>query len=64
MVLPGGRRDPQSIVRKLVGFCAGCGEEIYEGDDVIEIGDELIHETTVCAFDYCSHIGFSKVAGE
>jgi hypothetical protein len=66
MVLPNGYgiRDPQSVDRKLVGYCAGCGEGIYEGDEIIELGDEMIHESSSCAYDYCSSIGFHNAAGE
>jgi hypothetical protein len=55
-------RDPQD--GKVVCYCAGCGQEIYEGDAVIEFDREMIHENKDCAFDFCAEIGFSKLAGE
>lgn len=32
---------PEDVV---VGYCACCGDEIYEGDDVYEIDGDLIHD--------------------
>jgi hypothetical protein len=65
MVLPGHPiKDRESVELKLIGYCAGCGEEIYKGDDIIEIAGEMIHESRECAFDYCAEIGFAKTAGE
>jgi len=49
---------------RTVGYCAGCGDEIYEGDDIIEIMGEMIHESRDCAFDFCAEVGFTRVAGE
>ncbi|MED5052670.1 hypothetical protein P9850_12680 [Anoxybacillus rupiensis] len=55
-------RDPQDA--KVVGYCAGCGQEIYDGDEIIEINGEMIHENKDCAFDFCAEVGFARVAGE
>jgi hypothetical protein len=57
-------RDREAVELKVVGYCAGCGEEIHKGDDIIEIGNDMIHERSSCAYDYCSQIGFHNTAGE
>jgi hypothetical protein len=57
-------RDRESVFVRVVGYCTGCGEEIYEGDDIIEIAGEMIHESRECTFDYCAEIGFAKTAGK
>jgi hypothetical protein len=57
-------RDRESVFVRVVGYCVGCGDEIYENDDIIEIGDDMIHESSDCTFDFCSNIGFHKTAGE
>lgn len=50
-------RDPQHA--RVVAYCAGCGEEIYEGAEIIELpGGEMLHESRDCAYDFCTEIGF------
>lgn len=46
--IPEMRLDPPED--KPVAFCAHCGCEIYNGEEVYEIDDELIHED--CLADY------------
>lgn len=35
---------------KPVGYCAHCGQEIYEGETVYDIDGELIHEDCLADF--------------
>jgi hypothetical protein len=47
----------------IVCYCAGCGGEIYEGEEVWEVGKDMIHRRGDCAEMYISEIGFEKEAG-
>jgi len=31
-----------------VGTCAGCGREIYEGEDIIQIDEHMCHDDGDC----------------
>ncbi|NNV08076.1 hypothetical protein ETC03_17500 [Geobacillus sp. MMMUD3] len=43
---------------RVIGYCEGCGGEIYEGDDILEFTDGLmIHQDEWCAYDYCGKFG-------
>ena len=33
---------------RVVGTCSHCGEEIYEGDDIIEVDGEMICDSMEC----------------
>ena len=53
---------------KVICECAGCQEEIYEGDDVLEFDDVtgetvLVHQESSCAYEYVSAMATCKVAG-
>jgi hypothetical protein len=37
---------------KTAGECLGCGGEIYEGDEVYENEDGLVHDDTDCILQY------------
>jgi hypothetical protein len=54
-----GLADPQEA--RVVGECAGCGGEIYEGEEVWEVDGDLIHYGS-CETSYLSEKGFRKVA--
>lgn len=52
-------KEPQ-----IVAYCDGCGEEIYEGDDVYVFEDVILHQEARCCEDYIGHFATMKVAGE
>jgi hypothetical protein len=56
-------KEPEAIAE-----CAGCGKDIYRGDDVYEFEDygeiALIHQKADCCQHYVSEMSFCKVAGE
>ena len=48
---------------RIIGYCEGCGGEIYEGDDILEFTDGLmIHQDEWCAYEYCCKFGWPKQA--
>ena len=47
-----------------VGECAGCGEEIYIGEDIYDLGDTVVHSIDSCCMEYISNIAVCRVAGE
>ena len=49
---------------QVVGECAGCGEDIYEGQDIYDCEGELIHQNEECCSQYVSNRSWCKVAGE
>lgn len=54
---------------KVIGECAGCHEDILEGQDILEcneFGNEevLLHQDSECAYQFVTNISFCKVAGE
>ena len=49
---------------KVIAYCDGCGEEIYEGDDVYVFEDVMLHQDAHCCEDYIGHFATTKVAGE
>ncbi|MGG3808758.1 YqaI family protein [Geobacillus thermodenitrificans] len=47
----------------VVGYCDGCGDKIYEGEEVIEFPDGLvIHREQWCAYEYCCKYGAAQKA--
>lgn len=48
----------------VVGECAGCGEDIYLGDEVYDFGDGLTHQDSECCQQYVSNISICRTAGE
>ncbi|MEN0648882.1 hypothetical protein NSQ82_07615 [Caldifermentibacillus hisashii] len=49
---------------KVVGYCEGCGEKIYEGDDVYDYDGGMIHQDSSCCMDYVANMSRCIVAGE
>lgn len=49
---------------KVVGECAGCMEDILEGEDIYEFDDLLVHQSMACCQDYVSNRSVCRVAGE
>jgi len=53
----------------VIGECAGCEEDIHEGEDVLEFMDVdgetvMVHQNSDCTYQYVSDIAVCKVAGE
>lgn len=52
----------------VVGECAGCGENIYAGEDIYDYEGELelilVHQNTECCEQFVSDRSRCKVAGE
>jgi hypothetical protein len=54
---------------KVIDECAGCWEDIYEGEDVYEFvntfGEKaLIHQKDECCLQYIAGLSTCKIAGE
>jgi len=49
---------------KIIAYCDGCGEGIYEGQDIYEFEDVILHQDSQCCEDYIGHFAITKVAGE
>lgn len=47
---------------KVVGYCDGCGEEIFEGEDIYVLDDVVLHQDSLCCQDYISNAGRLEVA--
>ncbi len=37
---------------KILAYCAGCGGEIYKGEEVYEIDGDIIHKDSECLVSY------------
>lgn len=49
---------------KVVDYCQGCSEEIYEGQDIYEFAEGSVHNDSECCKQYIGSISLIKVAGE
>jgi hypothetical protein len=54
---------------KVIGECAGCHEDIVEGDDILECNEfcnetVLLHQDSECAYQFVAAISCCKVACE
>jgi len=47
---------------EVVGICEGCGEDIYEGDDIYDFNGAMIHQVSMCCMEYISNSAISTVA--
>lgn len=56
--------NDEPIELEVVGECAGCGEDIVEGDNIYQLDDFLIHSTTECCRDFIANNSFCRVAGQ
>lgn len=45
-----GLPDPQEA--KVMAYCKGCGEEIYEGGDVYRVNGDILHNDWECLVLY------------
>lgn len=53
----------------IVGECAGCLEDIYEGENILVFDDVhgetvMVHQDSECTYQYVSGMAYCKVAGE
>jgi hypothetical protein len=58
-----GLSDPQEKEHKVVGECAACGEDIVEGEEILEHFDLLIHDNEDCCHTFMREISLQKIAG-
>lgn len=54
---------------QVFGECAGCQEDIIEGDAYYEVElnhgvTEMVHQKSECCMDYVSNMSYCKTAGE
>jgi hypothetical protein len=53
---------------KVYGECAGCGEDIYAGEDYYEIRSSndvlMVHQKSDCCMDFVAEMAFCRTAGE
>ncbi|WP_052343610.1 hypothetical protein [Bacillus massiliigorillae] len=49
---------------EVIGECAGCGEEIYAGQDIYDCEGELVHQDEECCMQFVGNKSWCKVAGE
>ena len=47
---------------EIVGYCDGCGDEIYEGQDVFDHGDGLVHQDSECCLQFVGNMSICKEA--
>lgn len=47
---------------RVVDYCEGCGEEIFEGEDVYDYNGAMIHQESMCCMEYISNSAISTVA--
>ena len=47
---------------EVVGICEGCGEDIYEGDDIYDFNGAMIHQDSGCCEEYISNAAISIIA--
>jgi hypothetical protein len=48
--------------REVITYCDGCGEEIYEGEDVYIFDDVVLHQDSICCEKYISNTGHLAIA--
>jgi hypothetical protein len=53
---------------RVYGECAGCGEDIYAGEDYYEIRSSndvlMVHQKADCCMDFVADMAWSRTAGE
>lgn len=49
---------------KVIGECAGCQEDIYEGQYIYDFDGELVHQNPECCMNYVANMSVCKIAGE
>ena len=49
---------------KVIATCAGCEEDILEGQDIYEFAEGSVHNNSECCEQYVQAISMMKVAGE
>lgn len=49
---------------KVIGECAGCHEDIYEGEDIYDFDSGLVHQDSECCQQYVAEMSVCKLAGE
>ena len=54
---------------EIICECKGCGEEIYEGEDILEVdgpdGEKVyLHQDNSCTYEYVESFSVRKTAGE
>ena len=64
MVLDANWRHLEHPEPKVIDQCAGCQEEIYEGQDIFEFAEGSVHDNSECCKQYVGSISICKVAGE
>lgn len=47
---------------EVVGTCEGCGEDIYEDEDVYDYDGMLIHQDSSCCADYIANNSICRTA--
>ena len=47
---------------KVVAYCDGCGEEIYEGQDIYVLDDVMLHQESACCEEYISNAAYLETA--
>lgn len=48
--------------REVITYCDGCGEEIYEDEDIYIFEDAVLHQDSTCCEEYISSAGQLAVA--
>lgn len=49
---------------KVFAHCAGCGTEIWEGDDCLELWGSFLHDDWECAYKWVLAEAGWRVAGD
>lgn len=57
-----GLPDTQEKELKAIDECAGCGEDIFEGDDILERFHLMIHDDAECCHLFLQGISLQKIA--
>lgn len=56
-------RFAEPDVDVIIHYCYACGDEIYEGEEYIEVFDEILCDDSECILNYVDANSDRKIAG-
>jgi hypothetical protein len=62
MVIDSLWNDEEQEEKTVITYCDGCGEEIYEDEDIYIFEDAVLHQDSTCCEEYISSAGQLAVA--
>ena len=62
MVIDSLWNEEEQEEKPVITYCDGCGEEIYEDEDIYIFEDAVLHQDSTCCEEYISNAGQLAIA--